>query len=159
MICFCIVMDDFSLIQIMLAESYGIPTNILRQPSVLDIIVTCYKLSVARNEGLEELEWIIFSISIKDYNNWEWRAHDVVANGLNCDITVSSNSHLLYYVNFQTNTLREGMNPLSPNYGLNDITMVLIQGWHEIPHKGWHTVKQRNQTKPNQTRPWMLICH
>ena len=38
---------------------------------------------------------------------------DVVANALNCDILVSDfELQLRNYFHFQTNTLREGMNPL-----------------------------------------------
>ena len=34
---------------------------------------------------------------------------------------------LHYNVNFQTNTLRKGMNPLIPRSGLNSIIVVLVQ--------------------------------
>ena len=35
-----------------------------------------------------------------------------------------------YYIHFQTNTLRKGMNSLiPPSYGLNSITAILLQEW------------------------------
>ena len=38
---------------------------------------------------------------------------------------------LCYYIHFQTNPFGKGMNPLipTPNYRLNSITAVLLQGW------------------------------
>ena len=57
--------------------------------------------------------------------------NDVMEKVLDCDLKVSEfelQSH--YYIHFQMNILGKGMNPLSlHNYGLNDITAILLQGW------------------------------
>ena len=57
----------------------------------------------------------------------------IVANMLNCNIVLSEfELQLCYYIHFQTNTLRKGMNSLiipTPSYGLYSTTTVLLQGW------------------------------
>ena len=53
---------------------------------------------------------------------------------LNCGIVVSEfEPQSRYYVHFRTNTLEKCMNPLiTPNYGLNSISAVLLERrlWH-----------------------------
>ena len=67
--------------------------------------------------------------------------HSIEANMLDCDIVVSEfELESRYNVDFQTNTLGKGMNPLITrlSYELNSTTSVLLQGWlwHLIIHKG-----------------------
>ena len=74
----------------------------------------------------------------------------MVANELDYDIGVREfKLQSWYYIHFQTNTLSKSINLLIPtlNYGLNSTTTVLLQGqlWHEITHKDWYAIKQRNQ--------------
>ena len=58
---------------------------------------------------------------------------------------------LTTYVHFRTNALGERHeSPYPPNYGLNSITIVLLEGWlwHWITYEGWYAIKE---TEPNQT--------
>ena len=55
----------------------------------------------------------------------------VLANVLDCDIIVSEiELQSCYYIRFQTNTVGKSMNPFIPpsNYGLNNTTIVILQG-------------------------------
>ena len=73
--------------------------------------------------------------------------HCVVAKVLDCSFEVSKfEFHSRYYVHFRTNILGKGMNSLPSTYGLNNITTVLLQRWlwHQIAHKSWYVIKQRN---------------
>ena len=55
-----------------------------------------------------------------------------VAKVLDCNIVVNGfKLKSSYYIHFQTNALRKGINPFIPrlSYGLNNTTTILLQGW------------------------------
>ena len=56
-------------------------------------------------------------------------SHSVLSNVLDCDI-IESNFEFHSHSYIQSNSLRKGMKPLYPSYGLNDTTIVFQQqGW------------------------------
>ena len=72
----------------------------------------------------------------------------IIHSMIDCSLQVSeSDLHSLCYVHFLAKIFRKVMNLLNlPNYGLNNITAVFLQGWlrHWITHNGWYTIKQKN---------------
>ena len=82
------------------------------------------------------------------YCSTTWSSRDnvdsVMAKMLDCGLKVSKfKLQLCNYVHFLTNI------PLSPSYGLNRTTTVLLRKlWNEITYEGWYAIKQRTQTKP-----------
>ena len=52
---------------------------------------------------------------------------------------------------FELISLGKVWSSLSPGYGFNSITVVLLQGWilHKITQEGWYAIKQKN----NKTKP------
>ncbi len=55
----------------------------------------------------------------------------IMVKVMDCGIVVSEFVlQSRYYVHFQANTLRKGMNsPYPPNYGLNSTITVILEGW------------------------------
>ena len=71
--------------------------------------------------------------------------------------------HLRYYVHFQTDTFGKGLKPPDlPSYWLNSIIGVLQEWlWHQITHKRWCAIKQRNQTFVGtqiNIMSWITLC-
>ena len=52
--------------------------------------------------------------------------HYILNNLLDCNIVSSSELQLHYDINFHTNALGKGMNPISPSYGLNITATIFL---------------------------------
>ena len=62
-----------------------------------------------------------------NFQTLEWFPRGVVVKAMDCGIVVRE--FVLQsrdYIHFRANTFGNGMNPLSPSYGLNSITIVLL---------------------------------
>ena len=44
-------------------------------------------------------------------------------------VTSEFDPHSCYYVHFQINTSKKGINPLIPRYGINGTSTALLKGW------------------------------
>ena len=74
----------------------------------------------------------------------------------------SNSSHVIIFT-FRLMPLRKDMNPFLPNYELNSITALFLQGWlwHWITHKSWYAIKQRKwkkaKSKLERHKPSMVL--